>query len=189
MRKLFTNKPHQRGLLLLGIMLFLQIATHAQTKKPATDTVITKVPAIDTTVKSVGVPSVSKDTTIQKIVTAVSDSLARIDSTNVHKRKGTKRRKISDEEMDVLTQKIVQTSDQHQDVTNITIEPKPVNAPVSNKAPNTEAAPAASTAVINTLDPSPAFATNRENNNTIKDKTDNVQVKSGVQNQMNSQLN
>ena len=145
MRKLFTNKPHQRELLLLGIMLFLQIVTHAQTKKPATDTVITKVPATDTTVKSVGVPSVSKDTTIQKIVSAVSDSLARIDSTNVHKRKGTKRRKISDEEMDVLTQKIVQTSDQHQDVTNITIEPKPVNAPVSNKAPNTEAAPAAST--------------------------------------------
>ncbi|MGN6569000.1 MAG: COG1470 family protein, partial [Flavipsychrobacter sp.] len=181
----------QRGLFLMGIMLLIQIAAGAQekAKQPAADTIVSKIQPADTTVKSAVVPSVSKDTATQKIITAVTDSLAKADTTNVHKRKGTKRRKISDEDMDVLTQKIVQTSDQKQDVTNITIVPKPVNAPVSNKAPNTEAAPAASTAVINTLDPSPSFATNKENNNTVKNGTDNVQIKSGVQNQMNAQLN
>ncbi|MBS1689395.1 MAG: hypothetical protein JSS96_11765, partial [Bacteroidetes bacterium] len=193
MRNIFSHKSKAKGLILLGLILIAQLTSNAQEKvsaAPGADTsIVTKQKAVDTTIKTTVVPSLKKDTTVQKIIAGKDSVIFKLDTTNILTRKGTKRRPINDDVMDIITQKVVETSDQYQDVTNITIQPKPVNAPVTNKAPNTEATPAASTAVINTLDGNPGFATDKENNNTIHNGSDGVRAKSGVQNQMSTQLN
>jgi len=191
MRNIFSYKLKAKGLILLGLILGAHLTCSAQGKvsaAPGADTIsVTKQKAVDTTIKTT--VALTKDTTIQKIIAGKDSVIFKLDTTNILTRKGTKRRPINDDVMDIITQKVIETSDQYQDVTNITIQPKLVNAEVTNKAPNTEATPAASTAVINTLDGNPGFATNKENNNTIKNGSDGVRARSGVQNQMSTQLN